>query len=437
MLYEHLHPADRILLIMDRIYRYGMTTMSGGNVSVREPDGDIWITPAGVDKGALVREDIVCIKPDGRIIGTRRPSSEWPFHRRVYEARRDVNAVVHAHPPALVAFSMARRTPNVDLLPDEGRICGDVGLAEYALPGSARLGENIVAVLNRGAGCVILENHGVVTVGNDLFAAFKAFESLEFCARLEIAARRIGTPVTLTGRDIALARDDREQAPRDAAEPGTRPGGRPADGTELAMRRRMCEVIRRAYDQQLFTSTQGTVSVRLPDGGFLITPFDKDRKYLEPDDLVKIAGGAPEPGKRPSRSWPLHRAIYDRQPHAGAVILAHPPHVTAFAVTEAPFDTRTIPESYILLRNVPKLPFAAVYLHPEETAAVFTKATPLALVRNNCVIAIGSDLMEAYDRLEVAEFSARAMIDAAAVGPVVHIADRDIVDLHRAFRLDD
>jgi L-fuculose-phosphate aldolase len=65
---------------MERIYGYRMTTTSGGNLSLLDDNGDIWITPAGVDKGSLTRFDIVCVKPDGTIAGNHKPSSEYPFH---------------------------------------------------------------------------------------------------------------------------------------------------------------------------------------------------------------------------------------------------------------------------------------------------------------------------------------------------------------------
>src|SRR5208283_4251013 len=97
-----VHPKDDILRTIERIYRYRMTTTSGGNLSIREPNGDIWITPASLDKGGLRREDIVCVKADGSILGAHKPSSEFPFHRAVYERRPDLAAVVHAHPVALV-----------------------------------------------------------------------------------------------------------------------------------------------------------------------------------------------------------------------------------------------------------------------------------------------------------------------------------------------
>ena len=102
---------------MERIYRYRMTTTSGGNLSIRDDDGSIWITPARVDKGSLRREDIVRVRPDGTVDGPHRPSSEFPFHRAIYAARPDLRAIVHAHPVALVAFSICRRVPDTRLLP--------------------------------------------------------------------------------------------------------------------------------------------------------------------------------------------------------------------------------------------------------------------------------------------------------------------------------
>ncbi|MCA9147486.1 MAG: class II aldolase/adducin family protein, partial [Planctomycetales bacterium] len=112
------HPRDEIMQTMERIYRSRMTTTSGGNLSIREPSGDIWITPARVDKGSLTRQDIVCVHGDSnaarandRASAPHPPSSEFPFHKAIYAARPDVQAIVHAHPVALVAFSICGQTP--------------------------------------------------------------------------------------------------------------------------------------------------------------------------------------------------------------------------------------------------------------------------------------------------------------------------------------
>ena len=197
----------------------------------------------------------------------------------------------------------------------------------------------------------------------------------------------------------------------------------------------MCKLIKRAYNQQLFNSTQGTFSQRLDDDTFIITPSGCDRNYLEPEDIVKIKGGYKELGKVPSRSVELHREIYAQQPHVNSIIIAHPPCLMSFAVTNEPLDSRTIPESYILMRTIPKLEFGANYLKPKETASVFKANTPIAIIKNDCVIVTGDSLLNAFDRLEVAEYSARAIIAAKDLGEVVAINDQEIEEIEDAFHL--
>ena len=143
---QYIHPADQLVMFMQRIYDKGLTTTSGGNLSIMDSDGNIWITPASVDKGTLSRKDIICVHPDGTTDGPHKPSSELPFHASVYKMRPDLKAVLHAHPPALVAFSIASRVPNLDLIPSIRRICQDAQIAVYGVPGSEDLGDKIGAV---------------------------------------------------------------------------------------------------------------------------------------------------------------------------------------------------------------------------------------------------------------------------------------------------
>ncbi|MCX6629391.1 MAG: class II aldolase/adducin family protein [Candidatus Solibacter sp.] len=163
-----IHPRDEILQAIQRIYRYRMTTTSGGNLSIREENGDIWITPARLDKGSLRREDIVCVRADGRVEGPHRPSSELPFHQEIYRHRRDIRSVVHAHPAALVAFSLVHQVPDTHLFHQTRLVCGEAGFAPYELPGSLALGRNVATVFGQGFDCVLLENHGAVTGGAKL-----------------------------------------------------------------------------------------------------------------------------------------------------------------------------------------------------------------------------------------------------------------------------
>ncbi len=430
MRFNLLHPADQLTMIMERIYRYGMTTTSGGNLSLLDENGDIWITPGGVDKGSLTRDDMIRISPDGTITGKHKPSSEWPFHRSVYQRRPDIRAVLHAHPSALVAFSIVRRLPDVRIIPNINLVCGEITMAPYGLPGSDELGEKIASEFDRGFSTVVLENHGVVIGSKDLFEAFKAFETLEFCARLEINALQLGPVHSLDDRLIEISRQKNLQIHEDFV-----PDQHSSE--ECAARRDMIRLIRRSYDQQLFTSTQGTYSVRLANGYLLITPYGKDRKYLEPEDLVLVCDGKCEAGHDPSRSLALHQAIYDRHPDINSIMIAHPPHIMAFAVTKAVFDSRTIPESYIMLRNVPKVPYGANFLQPGMTADLISDSSPVLLCENDCVIVTGSNLLNAFDRLEVAEFTASAIIASVGLGSIVQISAQEVADLHVAFKLKD
>lgn len=425
---DMLHPADQLVMFMERIYGYGMTTTSGGNLSILDDNGDIWITPGSIDKGSLTRDDMVRITPDGQIIGNHKPSSEYPFHQHIYKARPDLKAVLHAHPPALVAFSIVRKLPHTSLIPNVKFSCGEIGIAKYGLPGSNDLGDKIAAEFMKGFNTVILENHGVVIGAKSMFDAFKSFETLDFSARLEIDANNIGTPKALTAEQIDWYKSRQDTSMDEFV-------AHNISSEEKAARREMCKLIKRAYNQQLFTSTQGTFSQRISGNSFIITPTGSDRKYLEPEDIVKISGDFKEMGKIPSKSVELHKEIYKQHPHINSIIIAHPPCIMAFAVTDEPLDSRTIPESYILMRKIPKLEFGANYMKPKETAAVFEENTPIAIIENDCVIVTGSDLLNAFDRLEVAEYSAKAIIAAKDLGSVVAINDDEISEIEDAFHL--
>ena len=223
---------------MERIYRSRMTTTSGGNLSIRDNTGDVWITPARVDKGNLTRDDIVCVCADDTVSGLHPPSSEYPFHKAIYEVRPDVRAIVHAHPVALVAFSICRQVPDTRLFHQAHFMCGQTGFAPYALPGSRQLGDNIAEQFTAGGDSVILENHGVVVGGESLAQAFQRFEAFEFAAKTLIKARHLGKVRSLTEAQLDEARN--RQVSLESFDPG------PATTTEQELRRQLCSFIRAA-----------------------------------------------------------------------------------------------------------------------------------------------------------------------------------------------
>jgi len=423
---NYQHPRDEILQAMERIYRYRMTTTSGGNLSIREENGDTWITPARVDKGGLRREDIVAIRADGTIEGVRRPSSELPIHQEIRRRRPELGGIVHAHPTALVAFSLVHQAPNTRLFHQARRVCGEVGFAPYELPGSVALGKRVADVFEQGYDCVILENHGVVTGGRDLQEAFRRFETLEFTAKTLIKAGFAGGDVRfLTDDEIDLER--RRDGTLEEFEPST------ASSQENEVRRRLCEFVRRAYRQRLFISTQGSYSARVDDSAFLITPYRVDRGALDVEDLVLIREGRAEAHKLPSRAAGLHAAIYRQHPAVGAVVNAYPVNATAFSVTGAALDSRTIPESYVVVRQVGRAPYGLQFGDGRELAQLVSPARPAVILENDGVLVTGADVLEAFDRLEVLESTAEAIINCRAVGSLRPLPDEVTRELDAAF----
>jgi L-fuculose-phosphate aldolase len=419
MKYEYMHPREQIVTIMRRVYGYGMTTTSGGNLSIRDESGDVWISPGGTDKGVLGEADIVRMRGADVVEGSHPPSSEYPFHRAIYERRPDIRAVLHAHPAALVAFSLVRRIPDTSIIPQARAVCGAVGYAPYAIPGSEELGRNLAEAFAKGFDTVLLENHGVATGGRDLLEAFQRFETLDFCARTLINASALGEATGLSPAQIALSDQGKNRLPESDPQPRT--------SLELSLRRGICELVHRAYRQRLMTSTEGTVSARVDGESFLISPYGVDRSYLEESDLVLIRRGTRERGAVPSRAVVLHQEIYAANPEINAVASAQSPAVTAFSVTGTALDSAFIPESYVVLRGIPLIEFGRQYTEERQVAAEISQRTPVVLLRNDAVLTTGRSLTQAFDRLEVAEFSARAILAATRLGGIARI-DRGALD---------
>ena len=427
MNFQLIHPRDQLIAIMNRIYHNGMTTLSGGNLSIKDDNSDIWITPSGIDKGKLTPKDIMRVKADGTLEGPHKPSSELPFHRAIYRLRPDLEAIVHAHPPALVSFSIVREVPDTRIIPQANRVCGPVGYAPYALPGSEMLGEHIAATFAEGYNIVILENHGIAAAGTTLLEAFHRLETLDFCARTLIHARALGEVNMLSEAALNLFDHRKNELPEFVATSHS--------SRERELRQQIVDITARACDRHLMISTEGVVSARLDEDSFLITPTGHDRRTLAIEDIVLVRNGVREAGKNPSRSVRLHEAIYTRHPDIHSIMTAQSPNATAYAITTAVFDSRTIPESFILLRDIPLVPFKTLYTQAESIAEMVSLSSPVLLIQNDCVLTVGTDILNAFDRLEVAEFSARSLIDSVYLGDLVPIGAGEIQDLEKAFNL--
>ncbi|HDR67452.1 MAG TPA: class II aldolase/adducin family protein [Bacteroidaceae bacterium] len=420
------HPRDQITAIIKRIYNAGMTTTSGGNISIIDSAGTIWVTPSAVDKGSLQRKDIMCVRKDGTVIGEHRPSSEFPFHRAIYEARSDIKAIIHAHPPALVSFSIVRQIPNTNIIPQARHVCGPIGYAEYALPGGEELGMKIARQFKDGYNAVIMENHGVAVGGSDLKDAYIRFETLEFSARTIIGAKTVGEPRYLTDEQIAefdrQIPDDLPEMDRVEHEP-----------CELSIRRDISLLVRRACDQGLMISSYGNMSVRWQGNDFLITPRNVPRWEMDLEDILQIRDGKREPGKLPSRSFKIHERIYREHTEVNSIIMTQSPNVMAFGVSHARLDVRTIPESWIFLQDIRFAEFGKQFTDDPAIPSMISSKSPAVIVENDAIIVTGDKLLQTFDRLEVAEFSAKSLVMGNPLGELVPINEQQIDALRKKF----
>ena len=360
------------------------------------------------------------VTPSGEQIGKHKPSCELPFHSKVYKLRPDIKAIVHAHAPALVAFAVTRTIPNTKITSHIKNLCGNIYTSAYALPGSLKLGDIISKEFAKGYDLIMMDNHGAVVGAKDLDTAFSLYETLDFAARMQINAISIGGNISESNLELKNPVFEEFVSDKYSEE-------------EYNLRAEICKMASRSYDLRIMNSTTGTISQRLSENSFLITPYSGDRKKLQPDDIVKIENGKAEQGKIPSRAAKLHEFLYNTKPYMNSIFMAQPPNIMGFALTGKDFDSRLIPESYIMLRDVKRVPSESLVDY-DKLAAVFGKEVPVVLIDGECVITAGKSLIQAFDRLEVLEYSANSVISSLKMGNINSISDEEVEEINGSFK---
>ncbi len=185
-----------------KMYQRGLIIATEGNISCRQKDGTILATASGVCKGEMQEADVVRIDTAGRVLaGDRLPSTEIKMHLEVYRQRPDVGAVVHAHPPYVVALSLIGFGWKKAYMPESAIMLGAVPVAPYARPSTGQVPESIREPI-RQSDIVILERHGSLTVGQTLEEAYQKLEILEHTARVIWLALQVGQPEPLPPEEI-------------------------------------------------------------------------------------------------------------------------------------------------------------------------------------------------------------------------------------------
>jgi L-fuculose-phosphate aldolase len=171
---------------MRRLYRLGLTTTSGGNISSRVSEDIIVITPSATDKGRMKWKEVGVISiPGENLTPDIKPSIEYALHLNIYKKRADIAAIVHAHPVFASSFTAMKFPINTSLTAEARAICGEPLLVPYALMGSVELAD-IVAEHSLEADILLLENHGILTTGVTILQAFDKLEVLENAAKMTL-----------------------------------------------------------------------------------------------------------------------------------------------------------------------------------------------------------------------------------------------------------
>ena len=188
---------------MNRLYRQGLTTTSGGNISMRGPGGLILITPSATDKGRMEADQVAAVGMDGTNHTPKlKPSIETGMHLAIYKLHTQVKAIVHAHPPIASAFVAARKPINTHLIAESYAIIGEPVIAPYALMGSSELAASVAGCVDKNTTCVLMENHGVLCTGDSLLQAFDRIEVLENAAKINLCTAQLGGGTKLNKKQL-------------------------------------------------------------------------------------------------------------------------------------------------------------------------------------------------------------------------------------------
>lgn len=193
----------------EQVVRYGkklidrrLTTGSGGNISVCNREKNlVAISPSGLDYYETTPEDIVILDIDGNLVeGKHRPSSEAGMHLAFYKNRADVSGIVHTHSKFATAIAcMGWELPAVHYL--IGMAGHRVKCTGYATYGSDELAKKALETIG-DSNAVLLANHGLIALGEDVDRAFSTAEHLEFVSEVYYLTKTLGTPNILSDENM-------------------------------------------------------------------------------------------------------------------------------------------------------------------------------------------------------------------------------------------
>ncbi len=199
----------------------------------------------------------------------------------------------------------------------------------------------------------------------------------------------------------------------------------------MELREQICDVCHKMWQLGWVAANDGNVSARLEDGTFLATPTGMSKSFITPDKLVRIDadGNVLEgaPGLRPSSEIKMHLRCYQERPDVNSVLHAHPPTATGYAVAHKALDEYSMIETVIAIGSVPVTPYGtpSTYEVPEAIAP-YLGEHDVVLLMNHGALAVGSDVITAYYRMETLELFAKISLTAHLLGGAKEISRENI-----------
>jgi len=389
---------------------------------MKDSTGNIWITPSEIDKSTITPGQIVKIRVNKNfdIIGVTaakklRPSIEHQFHLAVYAALPDMRAVIHAHPCPLLASSVTGIMPDTGLHPFFFNMCGKPAAACYGIPGSRTLTDNIKKCFTNGNTSVIMNNHGAVVCGHTLKGAYERFTVLNLCAQLTFNIQKLSKQFKLY---------DAKKSTTGLRETSIR---RSMFKKKNLIIKTIGEFYNRGVTRSLFCAGCAVFSARLTHDVFLLT-FNGTDYYKFAIDKNNDNENYDDDVKNPVFAFPeLFKKIYARNPSLSAVVSAFPPHSAAFALSGKKIITRSIPESWVFLRDIP---LSSDY---KMCAELISKKNPVVLCREAGVTAAGESVCGVYNLVELLETCAEIIFQTRHTASIKTLTPFQINALKKKF----
>lgn len=189
----------------------------------------------------------------------------------------------------------------------------------------------------------------------------------------------------------------------------------------MELREQICDVCHKMWQLGWVAANDGNVSAKLPDGTFLATPTGISKSFITPEKLVHIDKDANVldglEGYRPSSEIKMHLKCYSEREDVGAVLHAHPPVATGYAVANVPLDEYSMIETVIAIGSVPVTPYGTPSTDEVPQAiAPYLGEHDVMLLQNHGALAVGSDVITAYYRMETLELFAKISLNAHLLG---------------------